>query len=200
VTRTALGEFIRAQPCGRCGGSGRIVEHPCEACSGAGRTLEDRSLELQIPPGIHDGQRIRLSGEGHAGALGGQAGDVYVLVHIRPHDRLVREGDDVYSTVDLTMTEAALGARATIATLDGEEEVEFEAGTQPGAVRVLRGRGMPVLHGFGRGEHRVLVNVIVPRQLSEEQRKLLGEFEQTASEETYRPDEGFFEKLKSAFR
>jgi len=98
------------------------------------------------------------------------------------------------------MTEAALGARATIATLDGEEEVEFEAGTQPGAVRVLRGRGMPVLHGFGRGEHRVLVNVIVPRQLSEEQRKLLGEFEQTASEETYRPDEGFFEKLKSAFR
>jgi molecular chaperone DnaJ len=200
VTRTALGEFIRARPCGRCGGSGRIVEHPCEACSGAGRTLEERSLELQIPPGIHDGQRIRLSGEGHAGALGGQAGDVYVLVHIRPHDRLVREGDDVYSTVDLTMTEAALGARATIATLDGEEEVEFEAGTQPGAVRVLRGRGMPVLHGFGRGEHRVLVNVIVPRQLSEEQRRLLGEFEQTASEETYRPDEGFFEKLKSAFR
>jgi molecular chaperone DnaJ len=200
VTRTALGEFIRAQPCARCGGTGRIVEHPCEACSGAGRTLEERSLELQIPPGIHDGQRIRLSGEGHAGALGGQAGDVYVLVHIRPHDRLVREGDDVYSTVDLTMTEAALGARATIATLEGEEDVEFEAGTQPGAVRVLRGRGMPVLHGFGRGEHRVLVNVVVPRQLTEEQRRLLGEFEQTASEETYRPDEGFFEKLKSAFR
>ena len=200
VTRTALGEFIRAQPCRSCGGSGRIVEHPCEACSGAGRTLEERSLDIQIPPGIHDGQRIRLSGEGHAGALGGQAGDVYVLVRIRPHERLVREGDDVYSTVDLTMTEAALGARATIATLEGEVEVEFEAGTQPGAVRVLRGRGMPVLHGFGRGDQRVLVNVVVPRQLTEEQRKLLGDFEQTATEETYRPDEGFFEKLKSAFR
>jgi len=200
VTRTALGEFIRAQPCPRCSGSGRIVEHPCEACSGAGRTLEERSLDVQIPPGIHDGQRIRLSGEGHAGALGGQSGDVYVLVHIRPHERLVREGDDVYSTVDLTMTEAALGARATVATLEGEEEVEFEAGTQPGAVRVLRGRGMPVLHGFGRGDQRVLVNVIVPRQLTDEQRKLLGDFEQTATEETYRPDEGFFEKLKSAFR
>jgi molecular chaperone DnaJ len=200
VMRTALGEFIRAQPCGRCRGSGRIVEHPCEACSGAGRTLEERSLDVEIPPGIHDGQRIRLSGEGHAGALGGQAGDVYVLVHIRPHDRLVREGDDVYSTVDLTMTEAALGARATIATLEGDEEVQFEAGTQPGAVSVLRGRGMPVLHGFGRGDHRVLVNVVVPRQLTEDQRRLLGEFEQTVSEETYRPDEGFFEKLKSAFR
>ena len=135
--------------------SGRIVEHPCEACSGAGRTLEERSLDVEVPPGIHDGQRIRLSGEGHAGALGGQAGDVYVLVRIRPHERLVREGDDVYSTVDLTMTEAALGARATIATLEGEEEIDFEAGTQPGSVRVLRGRGMPVLQGFGRGDQRV---------------------------------------------
>ena len=200
VTRTALGEFIRAQPCARCGGSGRIVEHPCETCSGAGRTLEERSLDLQVPPGIHDGQRIRLSGEGHAGALGGQSGDVYVLVRVRPHERLVREGDDVYSTVDLTMTEAALGTRAKIATLEGEEELDFEAGTQPGSVRVLRGKGMPVLQGFGRGDHRVLVNVVVPRQLTEEQRRLLGEFEASAGEETYRPDEGFFDKLKSAFR
>jgi molecular chaperone DnaJ len=200
VTRTGLGEFIRTQACPSCGGSGRIVEHPCDACAGAGRTLDERTLDVQIPPGIHDGQRIRLSGEGHAGALGGQAGDVYVLVRIRPHERLVREGDDVYSTVDLTMTDAALGTRATIVTLAGEEELEFEAGTQPGSVRVLRGRGMPVLQGFGRGDHRVLVNVVVPRQLTEEQRRLLGEFEQTASEETYRPDEGFFEKLKSAFR
>ena len=200
VTRTALGEFIRAQPCARCRGTGRIVEHPCEACSGAGRTLEERGLDVEVPPGIHDGQRIRLSGEGHAGALGGQAGDVYVLVRIRPHERLVREGDDVYSTVDLTMTEAALGARSTISTLEGEEELDFEAGTQPGSVRVLRGRGMPVLQGFGRGDHRVLVNVVVPRQLTEEQRRLLGEFEQTVNEQTYKPDEGFFEKLKSAFR
>ena len=200
VTRTALGEFIRAQPCARCRGTGRIVEHPCEACSGAGRTLEERGLDVEIPPGIHDGQRIRLSGEGHAGTLGGQAGDVYVLVRIRPHERLVREGDDVYSTVDLTMTEAALGARSTISTLEGEEELDFEAGTQPGSVRVLRGRGMPVLQGFGRGDHRVLVNVVVPRQLTEEQRRLLGEFEQTVNEQTYKPDEGFFEKLKSAFR
>ena len=123
-----------------------------------------------------------------------------MLVRIRQHDRLVREGDDVYSTVDLTMTDAALGARATIATLEGEEEIDFEAGTQPGSVRVLRGRGMPVLQGFGRGDHRVLVNVVVPRQLTEEQRRLLGEFEQTANEETYKHDEGFFEKLKSAFR
>lgn len=200
VSRTGFGEFIRSQTCPRCTGTGRVVEHPCQACSGAGRVLEERSLDVEVPPGIHDGQRIRLSGEGHAGALGGQSGDLYVLVRVRPHDSLVREGDDIYSTVDLTMTEAALGTRASVLTLDGDVELEFSPGTQPGEVRTLRGRGMPVLQGFGRGDHRVLVNVAIPHQLSEEQRRLLAEFERTADDDTYKPDEGFFEKLKSAFR
>jgi molecular chaperone DnaJ len=200
VTRTGFGEFIRSQACPRCSGSGRIVEHPCEACSGAGRVLEERKLDVEIPPGIHDGQRIRISGEGHAGALGGQSGDVYVLVHVRPHERLVREGDDIYSTIDLTMTEAALGTKASVPTLDGEVELDLEPGTQPGAVEVLKGRGMPVLQGFGRGDHRVLVNVAMPRHLTDEQRRLLGEFADSATDETYRRDEGFFDRLKSAFR
>jgi molecular chaperone DnaJ len=200
VSRTAFGEFVRSQACRRCDGTGRIVEHPCESCSGAGRVLEERALDVEVPPGIHDGQRIRLSGEGHAGPLGGQSGDLYVLVRIHPHDRLVREGDDVYSTVDLTMTEAALGTRVKVATLEGEHELELAPGTQPGEVRTLRGRGMPVLQGFGRGDHRVLVNVAVPLRLTDEQRRLLSEFEKTADDETYRPDEGFFDKLKSAFR
>jgi len=200
VARTGFGEFVRSQACGRCGGTGRIVEHPCESCGGAGRVLEERALDVEVPPGIHDGQRIRLSGEGHAGPLGGQSGDLYVLVRIEPHDRLVREGDDVYSTVNLTMTEAALGTRVKVPTLDDDVELELAPGTQPGEVRTLRGRGMPVLQGFGRGDHRVLVNVAVPRQLSEEQRKLLTEFEKTADDETYRPDESFFDRLKSAFR
>jgi molecular chaperone DnaJ len=200
VSRTGFGEFIRSQACGRCSGTGRIVEHPCEKCSGAGRVLDERTLDIEVPAGIHDGQRIRLSGEGHAGPLGGQSGDLYILVHVRPHDRLVREGDDIYSTVDLTMTEAALGLTVKVLTLDGEQELELGPGTQPGEVRTLRGRGMPVLQGFGRGDHRVLVNVAVPRQLTDEQRKLLAEFEQTTDDQTYRPDESFFDKLKSAFR
>ena len=200
VAQTAFGQFVRSQACARCQGSGRIVEHPCARCRGAGRVLEDRTRSVQIPAGIHDGQRIRLSGEGHVGPVGGQSGDLYVVVHIRPHERLVREGDDVFSTVDLTMTQAALGARVAVSTLDGEEELEFGPGTQPGELRVLRGRGMPVLNGFGRGDQRVLVNVAVPRHLTDEQRDLLGEFEQTVGEKTYRSDEGFFEKLKSAFR
>src|SRR5207247_2000710 len=200
VSRTVFGEFIRAQTCSSCSGSGRIVEHPCGSCAGSGRIVEERTLEVEIPAGIHDGQQIRLSGAGHAGSQGGRAGDVYVQVRVRPDTRFVREGNDVFSTVDLTMTEAALGKMVTVPTIDGEFELEFDPGTQPGEIRVLRGRGMPVLQGFGRGDHRVLVNVQVPRRLTEEQRTLLQEFERKAGEDTYRLDEGFFEKLKSAFR
>src|SRR5581483_9270338 len=116
-------------------------------------------------------------GEGHAGVLGARAGDAYVRVRVRPDPRFVREGNDVFSTVDLTMRQAALGA----------------------IVVVPRGKGMPVLQGFGRGDQRVLVNVVVPRNLSDEQRRLLEDFDAQADERTYKPDEGFFDKLKSAF-
>jgi len=200
VSRSAFGEFVRSQTCPACRGVGQQIEDPCPACSGDGRTVEERKLEVEIPPGIHDGQQIRISGEGHAGGAGARAGDVYVEVRIRPDPRFVREGDDIFSTVDLTITEAALGATVTVPTLDGEAELEFPEGTQPGEIRVLRGRGMPVLQGFGRGDQRVLVNVAVPRRLTDEQRRLLGEFARSTDEETYRADEGFFEKLKSAFR
>jgi molecular chaperone DnaJ len=200
VSRSVFGEFVRTQTCPECGGSGRRIEHPCEQCHGAGRVLEERKLEVEIPAGIHDGQRIRLSGEGHAGLLGGRAGDVYIEVHVKPDERFVREGDDVYCTVDLTLPQAALGDTVKVPTLDGEVELTFDPGTQPGSVRVLRGRGFPVLRGFGRGDLRVMVNVLVPRQLTAEQRRLLEEFDRLSSDETYRADESFFDKLKSAFR
>jgi molecular chaperone DnaJ len=200
VSRSAFGEFIRTQACPTCGGAGRVIEHPCIECDGTGHVLEERKLDVTIPPGIHDGQRIRLSGEGHSGVAGGRAGDVYVRVRVRPDERFVREGDDIFSTVDLTMTQAALGARVTVPTLDGETELEFAPGTQPGEVVVLRGRGMPVLQGFGRGDQRVLVGVTVPHRLTDEQRELLEQFQHSAGDDTYRTEEGFFDKLKSAFR
>jgi molecular chaperone DnaJ len=199
VSRSAFGEFVRTQTCPTCRGAGQRIKEPCPACRGEGRTVEERTLEVEIPPGIHDGQQIRITGEGHAGGGGGRAGDVYVHVRVKPDARFVREGDDVFSTVDLTITEAALGATVSVPTLDGDVELEFPEGTQPGEIRVLRGLGMPVLQGFGRGDHRVLVNVAVPRRLSDEQRRLLAEFAASTDEETYRADEGFFDKLKSAF-
>ena len=200
VTRSVFGEFVRTQTCATCGGSGRRIEQRCAECRGAGRVVEERSVEVEIPAGIHHGQRIRLTGEGHAGLVGGRAGDAYVEVRIRPDERFVREGDDVYTTVDLTFTEAALGTTLRVPTLDGEEELELEPGTQPGEIVVLRGRGMPILQGFGRGDQRILVNVLVPQRLNDEQRRLLREFEEHADERTYEKSEGLFGKLKSAFR
>ncbi len=201
VTRSVFGEFVRTQACPDCAGSGRKIATPCSECRGAGRIVDERRLEVEIPAGIHDGQRIRLTGEGHAGLGGGRAGDAYVQVRVRHDERFVREADDIYTTVDLTMTQAALGARVTISTLDGDEPLELAPGTQPGQIVVLHGRGMPVLQRNRRGDQRVLVNVLVPTHLGDEQRRLLEEFDSHADERTYAKGDGsLFDKLKSAFR
>jgi molecular chaperone DnaJ len=200
VSDTVFGQIVRAQICPRCRGGGRVVVELCPECDGAGRTADRRTLDVTIPAGIHDGQRIRLTGEGHAGAPGGRAGDAYVVVRVRPDPRFVRDGDDVVSSVDLTMTQAALGARIAIPTLDGEVELDLPPGTQPGEVQVLRGKGMPVLRGFGRGDHRVLVNVLVPRRLTDEQRRALEELDRTVDAHAYEREEGFFDRIRAAFR
>src|ERR671923_2872032 len=143
VSRSVFGEFVRTGTCPTCNGSGKLIEQPCEQCRGSGRVIEERTLEVEIPAGIHDGQRIRLSGEGHAGAAGGRAGAVFREGHVRPDERFVREGNDVYTTVDLTVTQAALGATLTVPTLEGEEELTFEPGTQPGRSACCAGVGCP---------------------------------------------------------
>jgi molecular chaperone DnaJ len=200
VSQTVFGQFVRAHVCPQCHGGGKVVTELCGTCRGEGRVAETRNIEVQIPAGIHEGQRIRLSGKGHAGVPGGPAGDAYVVVHVKRDPRFVRDGDDIASQVDLTMTQAALGARVTVDTLGGPVELEFPAGTQPGEVRVLRGRGMPSLRSRARGDHRILVNVLIPRRLSDDQRRALEAFEQSADAETYERDEGFFERLKAVFR
>jgi molecular chaperone DnaJ len=141
-----------------------------------------------------------MRGRGHAGAHGGLPGDAYVEVHVARDPRFERDGDHILSTVDLTVVQAARGATLTIPTIDGEAELALEPGTQPNEVRVLRGRGMPSLQRAGRGDHRVLVNVAVPRRLTDEQRELLDRFERLSTEDTYRDDEGFFSKLRNAIR
>ncbi|MEO5576583.1 MAG: molecular chaperone DnaJ [Gaiellaceae bacterium] len=200
VSRSVFGEFVRTQACPTCLGAGTAVETPCTACEGNGRTIEAKELEVEIPAGIHDGQRIRIRGAGHAGTDGGIPGDAYLDVRIARDERFERDGDHVLSQVELTIVEAARGAQLTIPTLDGDHELELEPGTQPGEVRVLRGKGMPSLERSGRGDHRVLVNVTVPRRLTDEQRGLLERFEELSGEDTYRRDESFFEKLRNAIR
>jgi len=200
VSRTAFGEFVRTQTCSACGGLGSVIETPCPACEGAGRKITERAVDVTIPAGIHDGQRIRISGKGHAGTPGGVAGDAYVLVRVRADPRFVREGNDIFSAVDITLTQAALGATLTVPTLDGDRELELEPGTQPGDMRVLRGQGMPVLSGAGRGDHRVLVNVRIPRRLTPEQRQLLEALAASENGEMYEDDTGLLGRLKAHFR
>jgi molecular chaperone DnaJ len=200
VSQTAFGQFVRAQVCPVCNGGGKVVTELCPACGGEGRVVETRTLEVRIPAGIHDGQRIRLSGEGHAGIPGGPSGDAYVLVRVRPDSRFARDGDDIVSQVDLTMTEAALGATLTVATLDGDAELVIRPGTQPGEIEVLRGKGMPSLRGRGRGDHRILVNVRIPQRLTDEQRRTLERFAETVDDETYDATPGLFDRIRAAFR
>src|SRR6185436_15485972 len=134
VSRTILGQMVRSGTCPRCDGAGTIVETPCERCGGDGRTIEDVPLELEVPAGIHDGQRIRVRGAGHAGVLGGPPGDVYVTVRVRPLEGVERDGDDLVVRASVTITGAALGTTVTVPTPDGPLEVGLAPGTQPGSV------------------------------------------------------------------
>jgi len=200
VSQSVFGQFVRSGACPRCGGAGRLVATPCERCDGVGRHLDDRALSVDVPAGIHDGQRIRLRGEGHVGSLGGPAGDVFVQVRVRPQEGLERDGDDLHALVGLTMTQAALGASVQVPHPDGEVELEMPAGTQPGDVRVVKGRGMPSLSSGRPGDLHVHVAVRVPRHLTAEQRTLVEQLEGVLGDDAYRGDDGFFERLKSAFR
>lgn len=195
-----FGQFIRTSTCAVCRGQGTIVKEPCETCLGTGRVRRTRTVSVEVPAGIADGQRLRLAGEGGAGSRGGRAGDLYVSIAVEPHDHFVRDGDDLVYRLDVTMVEAALGTTAYIPALDGDLEVELKPGTQPGEVRTFRSRGVPVLQGYGRGDLKVVVNVLVPRRLSDEQRELLEQFAALSSEATYEADQSFFEKIRAAFR
>ena len=157
-----------------------------------------RTLEVDIPAGISEGQRIRLSGRGHAGEAGAPAGDLYVLVRVRDDDRFVREGDDLITALDVAAPLAALGSTLEVATLEGKASIDLPAGTQPGEVLTLREQGMPSLRRNRRGDLRVVVNVVVPRRLSPEQRELMERLNDSLSEENLRSQESVFAKLRRA--
>jgi molecular chaperone DnaJ len=202
VTRTAFGQLVRTTPCAACGGDGRVPREPCRECAGRGRRAVRKTLEVDIPPGIADEQRIRLTGRGHAGEGGGPPGDLYVLVRVADDERFVREGSELITAVDVPATAAALGTTVTVPTLEGEEEIDVPAGTQPGTVVTLRGRGMPTLGRGRRGDQLVVLNVVVPRNLSGRQRDLLEELGGSLTDENLRPaaEESLFAKVRRAFR
>jgi molecular chaperone DnaJ len=199
VRRSVLGQLVTAAPCFRCQGVGQIVANPCTACRGDGRVRVRREIEVEVPAGIDDGQRLRLPGRGPAAPRGGQAGDLYVQIRVRPHPTLERHGVDLVHRHHLAMTQAALGATFELETLDGVESIAVEPGTQPGQVLRLRGRGVPVLNGRGRGDLLVEMNVEVPSRLTAEQAELLARFAAERGEEIDPPEGGFFSKIRAAF-
>ena len=200
VMRTPFGQMMRTSLCDVCHGDGRVPTKPCGTCRGRGQLAVKRSEQVAVPAGIDDGQRIRVSGRGHAGEHGAPAGDLYVLVRVRADERFVREGDDLITALDVAAPLAALGATLEVPTLDGVVPIEVAAGTQPGEILTVRGQGMPSLRGGRRGNLRVVVNVVIPRRLSEAQRELLGQLSETLTEENLRSEESMLGKLRRVLR
>lgn len=199
VTSTAFGQFVRQGPCSSCGGAGSTVATPCEDCGGHGLTVASRKSRVEIPAGIADGQSIRMTGKGSAGEMGAAAGDLYIQVSVAKHEQLIRDGNDLVCHLPLTLVDAALGTTMEVPTLEGEEEYEVKAGTQPGEVKKLRGRGMPSLRGRGRGDLKIIMEVMVPRHLSPEQKELLRQFADASSDKNYSSDEGLINRIRAAF-
>jgi molecular chaperone DnaJ len=170
VSRSIFGQVVRAMVCDRCGGEGRTPETPCERCGGPGRVTEMRTWEVDIPPGIEDGQRIRISRAGHAGASGGTQGDLYVDIRVEPDERFTRQGTELITRADVPVTTAMVGGEVFVPTLEGEVAIEVPAGTQQGDIGLLSGRGLPPLRGGRRGDQHVVFELVVPTDLDPEQR------------------------------
>jgi molecular chaperone DnaJ len=188
VARVAFGQVLRTGACPTCGGQGRVPETPCEECGGEGRTVRERTWEVEVPPGIESGQRIRITGAGHAGETGGRSGDLYVQVLVAEDERFERHGQDLVTIVELSATRAILGGTVTVSTLDGEREVEVSPGAQPGERLVLQGVGLPSLRGAARGDQHVVLDVRVPTELSAEQRELVERLDRSLAPASPRED------------
>ena len=183
VARTPFGQMVRTGPCPDCDGEGRIPETPCEECGGRGRIVRTRTWEVEVPPGIESGQRIRITGAGHAGEAAGRSGDLYVEVVVDHDERFERHGQDLLSVVPVPVTRAMLGGVVTAPTLDGDREVEVPAGAQPGEQILLRGLGLPSLRGAARGDHHVVLDLFVPRELTREERELVERLDESLGTE-----------------
>jgi molecular chaperone DnaJ len=199
VRQSLLGQMVTATTCNRCGGLGQVIATPCPTCRGEGRVTVDHSYQVDVPAGVDTGSTLRLSGRGAAGPRGGGAGDLYVHLRVRPHDRYTRVDHDLVTEVPVSIAQASLGTSVTLETLDGSEDLVIPAGTQPGREFVLRQRGVPRLQGRGRGDLRAVVRVEVPTRLSDDEIELLTSLAEGRGESVGNGKEGLMSRIKSAF-
>lgn len=197
--RYQQGFFSIARTCPACGGAGRVITDPCSKCKGETRVMQERTVDVSVPPGVEDGTRIRYQGQGDSGGIGGQAGDLYVVLHVKPHPFFEREGKDLYCSVPISFSQAALGAEIVIPTLDGEHKLKIPEGAQTGTTFRLRGKGLPALQSGGKGDLFVKVRVLTPSKLTKKQRELLEELGSTFSVENKPEPRSLFEKVKEIF-
>lgn len=198
--RAKQGFFVVERPCPNCQGRGEVIESPCSDCRGEGRVDLPQSLQIDIPPGVDTGTRIRLTGKGEAGPRGAPSGDLYIFVHVRPHEVFQREGTTLLTRVPISFTTAALGGSVDIPDLDGETNtIDIPPGIQSGKQLRQRGAGMPVLQGRGRGDLVVEIAVETPTRLTKEQKEILQQFRDTETGDECPESRGFFDKLKDAF-
>jgi molecular chaperone DnaJ len=198
--RASQGFFAVERTCPTCQGRGEVIDDPCRNCGGAGRVTKERTLSVNIPAGVEDGTRIRLSGEGEAGARGGPSGDLYIFIGLKPHPFFQRDGADLFCRVPISMVQAAIGGEFKVPTLDGNEAlVKVPEGTQSGKQFRLKTKGMPVLRSRDMGDLYIQVQVETPQNLTRRQRELLAEFEKESSSNTQPESEGFFQKMKGFF-
>ncbi|MDX1511170.1 MAG: DnaJ C-terminal domain-containing protein, partial [Nitriliruptorales bacterium] len=201
VVRTAFGQMAASQTCPTCRGVGRSASDPCRACAGAGRRPIRRAVTVDVPAGVEEGDRLRVTGAGEAGLNGGPAGDLYVEVHVRPHDVFERDGRDLWAELPISVTQAILGAQLTVPALGGDElDIDIPAGTQPGEVLTLRRAGLPVKGGGQRGDFHVQVRVVVPRNLDADELALVEQLAERRGDDVGEPGRGLFERLREVFR
>ena len=198
--RAQQGFFAIERTCPTCGGRGEIIENPCAVCAGSGRVTRDRSLSVNVPAGVEDGTRIRLSGEGEAGLRGGPSGDLYIFLSVKPHQFFQRDGADLYCRVPISMVQAALGGEFAVPTVDGgEAKVKVPEGTQSGKQFRIKDKGMPVLRSRDMGDLYIQAMVETPQNLTRRQRELLAEFDQESTQKTHPEAAGFLDKIKDFF-
>lgn len=195
---TAFGRFVSVQTCEACGGTGTLIKERCPDCHGNGRVQRERKIEIKIPAGVDTGSRLRVSNEGEAGTRGGPPGDLYVVIHVRPHKTFVRQGDDIIVEVPISFAQATLGTELEVPTLTGKARLKIPEGTQTGTSFRLRGKGIPRLRGYGQGDQHVKVVVKIPKKLSNKQKELLREYAKLAGEDVAAEEKGFLNKMKDA--
>ena len=194
--QTPMGVFATTGPCPKCGGKGQIISSPCKNCGGTGQTRKRKTVKVNIPAGIDNGQIISLRGQGNAGRNGGPSGDLQIVISVQPHQLFRRDGSDVYCDAPITFTQAVLGGELEIPTIDGKVSYTLPEGTQTGTTFRLKGRGIPNVNGRGRGDQFVTVHIETPRGLNREQKEALRKFSETLKEHNYKERRSWFDKFK----